>query len=143
VVPAALLIDLREYPRHRPPDIHSVYSGERDRDPEAHHDRSGAIARSSTIGVTVTSKKQIAKSELEALETRRADRLTSLGRFRRVLALNVALNVTPDDTRDSTLVVGVLTLPEGSIWDYSFFGEGEVMFDVTLIERSTGAGEFR
>jgi hypothetical protein len=93
--------------------------------------------------VTVTSKKQIAKSELEALETRRADRLTSLGRFRRVLALNVALNVTPDDTRDSTLVVGVLTLPEGSIWDYSFFGEGEVMFDVTLIERSTGAGEFR
>jgi len=35
-------------------------------------------------------------------------------------------------------VVEVLTLPKGSICDYSFFGEGEVKFDVTLIDRSTG-----
>ena len=91
------------------------------------------LGRFNTIDVTVTSKTQIAKSELERLETRLAERLTSVGRFRKVSARSV----TPDNTRDLTLVVEVLTLPKGGFLDRSIFGEGDVKFDVTLVDRST------
>ena len=92
------------------------------------------VSRSSTLGVTVMSSKNIPKSELQTLETTLAERLTSVGRFREVSAQSVTL----DDTRDLTLLVDVITLPKGSIWDYSLFGEGEVKFDVKLIQRANG-----
>ena len=89
------------------------------------------VGRSKTLGVTVTSKTDTASADLDRIGQRVAERVTESGRFREVSATK---NV--DTTRDLTLLVQVLTLPEGGFWDRSIFGEGEAKFEVTVIDRA-------